>query len=114
VPHTKHGDERIDVATGGKHAGAFHAHTNPGTPLGASNPNATQERVKTARELGIPMPNPTIKPLFVALFMVLMFASLLLIHKDKFWIAIGGVIAFALAMTFTLYTWLLTPLEDAH
>ena len=114
VPHSKHGDERVDVSTGGKHSGSFHGHTNPGTPLGASNPGATQVRVKTARELGIPMPNPTIKPLFVALFMVLMFASLLLIHKDKFWIAIGGVIAFAIAMTFTLYTWLLTPLEDAH
>jgi len=114
VPHSKRGDDRVDVSTGGKHSGAFHTHTNPGTPLGASNPNATQPRVKTARELGIPMPNPTIKPLFVALFLVLMFASLLLIHKDKFWIAIGGVIAFALAMTFTLYTWLLTPLEDAH
>ena len=114
VPHTKHGDERVDVSTGGMHSGSFHAHTNPGTPQGASNPHATQERIKTARELGITMPNPTIRPLFVALFMVLMFGSLLLIHEDKFWIAIGGVITFALAMTFTLYSWLLTPLEDAH
>jgi cytochrome c oxidase subunit I len=112
VPHTKRGDERIDVDTGGKHAGAFHAHTNPGSPLGANNPNADQH--KTARQLGIPMPNPTIRPLFVALFMTLMFASLLLIHKDRFWFAISGVIAFAMAMTFTLYSWLLTPLEDAH
>src|SRR3954468_24050774 len=102
VPHSKHGDERIDVDTGGKHAGAFHAHTNPGSPLGASNPSANQH-ASTARELGIPMPNPTIRPLFVALFMTLMFASLLLIHKDKFWFAITGVIAFAMAMTFTLY-----------
>jgi len=70
--------------------------------------------LKTSRELGIPMPNPTIRPLFVALFLVLMFASLLLIHKDMFWVAIGGVITFALAMTLTLYSWLLTPLEDAH
>src|SRR3954447_9258359 len=43
VPHSKHGDERIDVDTGGKHAGAFHAHTNPGSPLGASNPSANQQ-----------------------------------------------------------------------
>src|SRR4051812_22739919 len=49
VPHSKRGDERIDVATGGKHAGAFHAHTAPGTPLGASNPNADQH-IPTARE----------------------------------------------------------------
>ena len=42
------------------------------------------------------------------------FGSLLLIHKDKFWFAITGVITFASLMTFTLYSWLLTPLEDAH
>src|SRR5579862_2112921 len=114
VPHSKHGDERIDVSTGGKHSGAFHAHTNPGSPYGASNPSAIQGHVKTAKELGIPMPNPTIRPLFVALFMTLMFGSLLLIHKDKFWFAITGVITFAALMTFTLYSWLLTPLEDAH
>ena len=114
VPHSKHGDERVDVATGGKHAGAFHAHTNPGSPLGGANPNASQAEHKSAKELGIPMPNPSIKPLFVALFLVLMFSSLLLLHKDKFWIGIGGVILFAMAMTFSLYSWLLTPLEDAH
>ena len=59
-----------------------------GTPAGGVNPNAdagidARCRIKTAEELGIPMPYPTIKPLFVALFMTLMFASLLLIHKDK-------------------------------
>ena len=35
------------------------------------------------KELGIPMPNPTIKPLFVALFMTLMFACLLFMHEGK-------------------------------
>jgi hypothetical protein len=70
--------------------------------------------VKSARELGIPMPNPSIKPLLVALFMVLMFASLLLIHKGKTPLAIAGIITFATLMTFSLYSWLLTPLEDEH
>ena len=70
--------------------------------------------IKTAKELGIPMPNPTIKPLFVALFMVFMFASLLLMHKDKPVLAVAGVITFATLMTLSLYSWLLTPLEDAH
>ena len=41
------------------------------------------EPIKTARELGIPMPFPTIKPLFVALFMTLMFSGLLFIHKNN-------------------------------
>ena len=38
------------------------------------------------------MPYPTIKPLFVALFMTLMFGCLLLIHEDKLKLAITGVI----------------------
>src|SRR5439155_1903046 len=54
-----------------------------GPPPMLATPVASGERIPTARELGIPMPNPTIKPLFVALFMVLMLASLLLIHKGK-------------------------------
>ena len=48
-----------------------------GTPEGGVNPHATgiiKVSLKTAEELGIPMPYPTIKPLFVALFMTLMFA----------------------------------------
>jgi cytochrome c oxidase subunit I len=71
-------------------------------------------RIPTARELGIPMPNPSIKPLFAALFMVLMFASLLLIHKGKTPLAVAGIITFAALMVLTIYSWLLTPLEDEH
>jgi len=83
-----------------------------GNPPGA--PAAAGQRVPSAKELGIPMPNPSIKPLLVALFMVLMFSSLLLIHKDKPSLAIAGVITFATLMTLSLYSWLLTPLEDEH
>ena len=71
-------------------------------------------RLPTARELGIPMPNPSIKPLFVALFMTLMFSSLIAIHKDKTQLAVALVIFFAGALTASLYGWLLTPLEDEH
>jgi hypothetical protein len=60
------------------------------------------------------MPNPSIKPLFVALFMTLMFSSLIAIHKDKVQLAVVLVITFAGAMTASLYGWLLTPLEDEH
>jgi hypothetical protein len=60
------------------------------------------------------MPYPTIKPLWVAFFMVLMFASLLLIHKDKTQLAITGVIVFAVCMTSFLYGWLTSPLEPEH
>jgi cytochrome c oxidase subunit 1 len=74
------------------------------------------EPPKTAKQLGIPMPNPSIKPLFVALWMVLMFSSMLLMHlkEPKPTLAIAGIITFAALMTLTLYAWLLTPLEDAH
>jgi CHASE2 domain-containing sensor protein len=50
----------------------------------------------------------------VAFFMVLMFAILLLIHKDKTQLAITGVIVFAVCMTSFLYGWLTSPLEPEH
>jgi hypothetical protein len=46
--------------------------------------------------------------------MVLMFASLLLIHKDKTQMAIAGVIVFAATMVAFLYGWLTSPLEPEH
>src|SRR5213078_3953337 len=52
-------------------------------------------RLPTAKELGIPMPNPSIKPLLVALFMTLMFASLIAIHKEKVQLAVVLVTVFA-------------------
>ena len=69
------------------------------------------ERIKTARELGIPMPFPTIKPLFTALFMVLMFTGLLFIHKNNWPMAYTFMFGGAAGMVISLYTWLLSPLE---
>jgi cytochrome c oxidase subunit 1 len=118
VPHSRHGDERNDIQMGGKHVGAFHDHMSAGTPEGGLNPHSKQASskvsIKTAEELGIPMPYPTIKPLFVALFMTLMFASLLLIHENKLHASITAVVVFAAAMTFSLYAWLTSPLEPHH
>ena len=111
VPHTREGERAINVDIAGKHVGHIdHAIGNP--PGGPVHSDHAQH--PTAKQLGIPMPNPTIKPLFVALFMTLMFASMLLIHKGKTPLAITGVITFALLMTLMLYSWLLTPLEDEH
>ena len=88
-------------------------------PVGTSPKTGTPVEVRetalpTAESLGIPLPFPTIKPLLVALFMTLMFASLLFIHKDKMPVAIFGVLLFAGAMTASLYGWLLSPLEAEH
>ena len=52
--------------------------------------------------------------LMSSLFMVLMFASLLLMHVGRRQLSIALVIAFALLMVLSLYSWLLTPLEDEH
>ena len=113
VPHTREGERGIDVDVAGKHVGHVdHAIGNP--PGGPVNAPHTFERPRSAKELGIPMPNPSIKPLFVALFMTLMFASMLLIHKGMTGLAIILIITFAASMTAMLYSWLLTPLEDAH
>jgi cytochrome c oxidase subunit 1 len=69
------------------------------------------EPVKTARELGIPMPFPTIKPLIAALFMTLMFAGLLFIHKDNWPLAFTFIFGGATGMIASLYSWLLSPVE---
>ena len=118
VPHSRRGDERSDVSIAGQHVGAFHDGMSAGTPADGVNPHAHQQStkisLKTAEELGIPMPYPTIKPLFVALFMTLMFGSLLLIHKDKLPLAMGLVVTFAALMTTFLYAWLTAPLEPHH
>ena len=66
---------------------------------------------KTAKELGIPMPFPTIKPLFTALFMVLMFVGLIFLHLDKFALAMVVTIGSAAAFVGSLYGWLTSPLE---
>jgi cytochrome c oxidase subunit 1 len=118
VPHSRHGDERNDVRIGGKHVADFHDHMAAGTPEAGVNPNArqasTKVSLKTAEELGIPIPYPTIKPLFVALFMTLMFASLIFIHEGKLHVGVTAIILFAAAMTASLYAWLTSPLEPKH
>jgi len=61
---------------------------------------------KTAADLGITMPYNTIKPLIVALGLVIMFCGLL---TTRGLIFIGAGI-----MIVSLYTWLLSPLEPEH
>jgi cytochrome c oxidase subunit 1 len=114
VPHTREGERAINVDIAGKHVGHIdHAIGNPpGAPVHGDP--VREAPMKSAKELGIPMPNPSIKPLFVALWMTLMFASMLFMHIGMKAVAIAGIITFATLMTLTLYSWLLTPLEDAH
>ena len=69
---------------------------------------------KSAKDLGIPMPNPTIKPLVCALGMTIMFSGLLFIHKNNLPLALTVMIGGASLMVMALYAWVLTPLEDHH
>jgi cytochrome c oxidase subunit 1 len=67
--------------------------------------------VPTARQLGIPMPTPTIKPLVAAFAMTAMIGSLIFLHTGQVALGIGLTIGFGVLLTATLYSWLLTPVE---
>jgi cytochrome c oxidase subunit I len=119
VPHTAAGDKELEVDVAGQEVGEGHPN-----PVGRSHATdvptavASSARQQSALELGIPMPSPTIKPFWAALFMVLMFTGLLFLHAPKpdgnravaFALMIGG----AAAMVWALYDWFLTPLEEDH
>ena len=61
---------------------------------------------KTADELGIVLPYSTIKPLFVAAGLIIMFCGLI---WTRALIGVGAAI-----MILSLYSWLLSPLEPEH
>ncbi|MEA3245197.1 MAG: cytochrome c oxidase subunit I [Gemmatimonadota bacterium] len=66
---------------------------------------------KSAKDLGIPMPFPTIKPLFAALFMVIMVGGLVFIHAATLQVALAVMISAAALFIGTVYGWLTSPLE---
>ena len=68
-------------------------------------------RLKTAKELGIPMPFPTIRPLVAALFMSMMLCGPLIMHAGYFAFALAWIIGSGLALAFTLVSWLTSALE---
>jgi len=70
-------------------------------------------RIPTAKELGIVMPNPSIWPLITATGMLVMFCGLLFMESNTP-LAIGIMLVGTLGWIASLYTWLLTPLEDHH
>jgi cytochrome c oxidase subunit I len=116
VPHSERGDTRVDVDVATKHAGHNHGGFVGNLPKQAAEAGMHIEEAtgKSAKDLGIPMPNPTFKPFVCAFGMTVMFSGLLFIHKDKMPLALATIIGGALIMTMALYAWVLTPLEDAH
>jgi len=116
VPHSERGDTRIDVDVGTKHTGHNHGGfvgNAPKQPV-ESGMHIEEATGKSAKDLGIPMPNRTIKPLICAAGLTIMFSGLLFIHKDKMPLAMATILTGALIMTMSLYAWVLTPLEDPH
>lgn len=67
----------------------------------------------TAKQLGIPMPNPSILPLVTAAGVIFMFCGMLFTDTNQK-LAIAIMIGGAVWWITSLYSWLLTPLEDAH
>ncbi len=61
---------------------------------------------RSAEDFGIVLPYHTIKPLFVALFLVIMFVGLM---TSRYLL-----VAAAFAMVVSLYAWLTSPLEPEH
>jgi cytochrome c oxidase subunit 1 len=74
-------------------------------------PMHEETEYKTAKELGIPMPFPTIKPLFAALFMVIMVGALVLVHAISMQVAVVVMIVSAALFIGSIYGWLTSPLE---
>jgi hypothetical protein len=87
-----------------------------------------ESETHTAKELGIPMPDPTIKPFWVAVGMTIMLSAPLFMHQAQmmeaasnmpaarmattaFWVVVLGGASLMVGM---LYNWLLTPLESDH
>jgi cytochrome c oxidase subunit 1 len=116
VPHSERGDTRVDVDVATKHTGHNHGGFVGNIPKQAAEAGMHIEEAtgKSAKDLGIPMPNQTIKPLICAGAMTIMFTGLLFIHKDNMPLALAIIIGGAIAMTMSLYAWVLTPLEDHH
>jgi cytochrome c oxidase subunit 1 len=113
VPHSKAGDTELEIDVGGNEAGV--ARVNPLGPDRVPREHALREerRTMTARELGIPMPASTAKPMFAALGLLLMGVGML--FKDLqttlfYLVLLSGT---ALLVT-SLYAWLTSPLEDEH
>ena len=77
-----------------------------GTEVDAESARINSQEGKTAEELHIPIPYSTIKPLIVAGAMVIIFCGLITV-KPLIFIGAG-------LMVYTLYSWLLSPLEPEH
>jgi cytochrome c oxidase subunit 1 len=101
-----------DLKDPAKTAGIEHSHADAMTITDAhAVPVHEETERRTAKELGIPMPFPTAKPLVTALCMFVMFSGLLFLRNDMKAVALTLMIGGAAAFISALYAWLTSPLE---
>ncbi len=104
IPHSKAGWSEAEVRTG-EHVTTAGAHEADVAPA------HVESRRATAKELGIPMPFPTIKPLFVAAGIVIMLGGLPFMYAKKMGLAFGFIAVGAVMLVTFMYDWLTSPLE---
>jgi cytochrome c oxidase subunit 1 len=114
VPHSERGDTRVDVAAGGSDVAHGHTGTTDHNRMPAESTGRIERGHRTAKELGIPMPSPSIKPLVAALGLTIMISGMLFTHLENktpfYTLVLGG----ATILVTSLYAWLTTPLEEEH
>ena len=77
------------------------------------SPESRDQRIPTAKELGIPMPMSTFKPVMAALGLCVMLGGITLKHvNDYAFVAVVG--TGFITFVGSLYAWLTSPLEEAH
>ncbi len=114
VPHSRERDSEVEIDVLGRDTGG-RPHFDPGDETNqADGAPMHEEAYRSAAELGIHMPMPTIKPLMVAVGLVIMFSGLLFIHRENNAIAYILMFGGAAMLVGFLYWWLLSPLEDDH
>jgi cytochrome c oxidase subunit 1 len=128
VPHTARGDRAMQVDIGGKDAGTPDTHVKGASHQVAESAPHIETETYSARQIGIALPDPTIKPLITALGLTIMLSAPLAMHHAQmmeaagkmdaakssmitFWVVVLGGAALMVGM---LYNWLLTPLESHH
>ncbi|HSA57694.1 MAG TPA: hypothetical protein VLE53_18415, partial [Gemmatimonadaceae bacterium] len=107
VPHTQEGWDTAKHRTG-EHVTASGVHEPDVAPM-----HIEKER-RTAAELGIPMPTPTIKPLWVAFGILVLMGSLPFLYAGMQTLAFALIAIGAIVFVGSLYAWLTTPLEAHH
>jgi cytochrome c oxidase subunit I len=96
--------------------GIEHGRPDPAQIAAAhAEPVAVQEQAPgTTKELGIPMPVNTVKPMIAAFLMTVMLSGLLFYKNGSMTIALTMMVGGALAFAYTMYSWLYAPLEGEH